>query len=281
MTTRTFQAPSAGPVVMHVTSHVGKVKAIVDARLRHAQVTVETSEDSGRYAEAVAATTFAEERVNHGVQVRVTVPEVRNVTHHSGGSSYYFGDRVTFAGGMNIGGVSGIQTTSDGDVIIGGRRVVQNGRVVADKGTVVSGPAATITVTVRLPRECAVLLSTTSADLEVVGDVAAVGVTSVSGGVEVGGTVGWLTVNTVSGDVTADRVGRNVSHSSVSGDLEVLAYGGEAFESASTSGNVRVTATPAATGALSARSVSGDVITTGAQHLYLRTSTMTGRTRNH
>ncbi|WP_051950330.1 DUF4097 family beta strand repeat-containing protein [Actinacidiphila yeochonensis] len=282
-TLRTYQAPSPGALVVHVTSSVGKVKAIVDSRLRHAQVSVETSEDSGRFAEAVAATKFTEERVNYGRQVRVAVPEVRSVTrrsggssYSSGGSSYHFGENVTFAGGT----FSGIQTTAEGDVFIGGQKVVQDGRVVADRGTVVSGPSATITVTIRLPRDCAVLLSTTSAELEVVGDLAGVGVTSVSGDVELGGTVGWLTVNTTSGDVTADHVSRSVSHNSVSGSLEALAYSGEVFESASVSGNIRVTATEKASGKLRASSVSGDVTTIGAQHLHLRTTSLSGRTRN-
>ncbi|MFJ3182375.1 DUF4097 family beta strand repeat-containing protein [Streptomyces sp. NPDC086796] len=276
MTTRSFQAPSPGALVMHVASPVGKVKAIVDSRLRHAQVTVETGEDSGRFAEAVAATEFTEERINHGRQVRVTVPEVRTVTHRTAGSTYNFGGSVTFA----VGTVSGIQTTADGDVFIGGQKVVQDGRVVADRGTVVSGPATTITVTVRLPRGCALLLSTTSADLEVVGDLAAVGVTSVSGDIELTGTVGRLTVQTVSADVMAESIARSVSYSSVAGSIEVLAYSGDAFQSASTSGSVRVTATPAASGSLGAHSVSGDVLTAGALHLNLQTSSMTGRTRN-
>ncbi|MFF8994470.1 DUF4097 family beta strand repeat-containing protein [Streptomyces sp. NPDC014983] len=287
MTIRTFDAPSAGPVVMHVTSSVGKVRAIVDSRLRQARVTVETSEDSGRYADAVAATDFAEEQVNHGRRIRVTVPEVRPVirrhgaaSYSSGGSTYHFGDSVTFAGGMHFGSVSGIRTTADGDVFIGDQKIVQDGRVVADKGTAVGGKAATITVTVRLPRDCALQLSTNSADLEVVGDLAAVGVTSISGSVELNGAVGWLTVNTTSGNVVAEHIARVVSHSSVSGSLEVLAYSGQAFESVSTSGHVRVTATPAASGTLQARSISGDVVTTGAWHLDLRTSSMTGRTRN-
>ncbi|MYZ37918.1 MULTISPECIES: hypothetical protein [unclassified Streptomyces] len=279
MTIRDFWAPSPGPLVVHVTSPVGKVKAIVDSRLRHAQVTVETGEDSGRFAEAVNDTEVTEEQVNYGRRLRVTVPEVRPVTHRHAGATYNFGENGTFVGGMTFG--SGIQATSEGDVFIGGRKVVQDGRVVVDKGTVVGGPAATITVTVRLPRECAVLLSSTSAGLEVVGDVAAVGVTSVSGAIELGGAVGWLTVNTVSGNVVAERVDRNVSHTSVSGSLEVLAYSGEAFESASTGGTIRVTATPASTGVLRANSVSGDVVTTGAGHLDLRTSSMTGRARNH
>ncbi len=275
-TLSTYQAPSPGALAMHVTSSVGKVKAIVDSRLRHAQVSVETSEDSGRFAEAVAATKFTEERVNYGRQVRVTVPEIRSVTRRSAGSSYNFGNGVTFAGGT----FSGIQTTADGDVFIGGQKVVQDGRVVADKGTVVSGPAATITVTIRLPRDCAVLLSTTSADLEVVGDLAGVGVTSVSGLVELGGTVGWLTMNTTSGDATAEHVSRSVSYNSVSGSLEVDAYSGEVFESASVSGDIRVTATDVASGTLRASSVSGDVMTTGAQHLRLVTNSLSGRTRN-
>ncbi|WP_217226045.1 DUF4097 family beta strand repeat-containing protein [Streptomyces anulatus] len=288
MTTRSFQATSQGALVMHVASPIGRVKALVDPRLRHAQVTVETGEDSGRFADAVAATEFTEERIDYGNRVRVTVPEVRPVTHRNagstynfGGSSYNFGADVTFASGGNFGSVSGIQTTADGDVFIGGQKVVQGGRVVADRGTVVSGPAATITVTVRLPRGCDLLLSTTSAELEAVGDLSAVGVSSVSGSIELGGMVDRLRVETVSADVVAESISRSVSFSSASGSIEVLSYSGDDFEATSMSGSVRATVTPAASNSLRARSMTGDVVTSGARHLDLKTSSVSGRVRNH
>lgn len=276
MSTRnSFTASTPGPVLVDVTSHIGAVKVTVDPRLRNAQVFVETAEDSGRFADAVHATTCTQERWQGGSRMNVEVPEVPVVTRRTGDATFNFGNNVVFGSGS-----SGLQMTADGDVVMGGRTIVSDGRVVADKGTVVSGPAATITVTVRVPGNCAVLLSSTSAQLTVTGDLAAVSVKNISGDVEVKGSAGFLTVTTVSGNVMAERVDHQVTHTSVSGSLEVDAYHGSAFAAKTVSGNVRVTASALATGTMAATSVSGDIVTVNARHLNPRTSSACGRTRN-
>ncbi|OKK05294.1 hypothetical protein AMK09_37735 [Streptomyces sp. CB02488] len=281
-TSQTFTATAAGAVWTDVISHVGTVNVTVDRSLKHAVITVSTGDDEGPLADAVRGTTKNESRYQNLDCLTVRVPEVQGNTMTMGNSSFHFsgGNMVV---GQNFGVVRGSvtgMTISNGDVIIGGRKVVSNGRVVAEQGTVVSGGGmGTITVDVKLPSEMASLrLNTTSADLTVHGDLQILDVHSVSGDIEARG-VHTLRGNTTSGDFEVDRVDARVDINSVSGDIEIGAYSGSEFRANSVSGDIDVSATPAATGSIDANTVSGDVTTRGTSGLSERVGTVSGKHR--
>ncbi|WP_331720670.1 DUF4097 domain-containing protein (plasmid) [Streptomyces sp. NBC_01178] len=281
-TSQTFTATAAGAVWTDVISHVGTVNVTVDRSLKHAVITVSTGDDEGPLADAVRGATKNESRYQNLDCLTVRVPEVQGNTMTMGNSSFHFsgGNMVV---GQNFGVVRGSvtgMTISNGDVIIGGRKVVSNGRVVAEQGTVVSGGGmGTITVDVKLPSDMSsVRLNTTSADLTVHGDLQVLDVHSISGDVEARG-VHTLRGNTTSGDFEVDRVDARVDVNSVSGDIEIGAYSGSEFRANSVSGDIDVSATPAATGSIDANTVSGDVTTRGTSGLSERVGTVSGKHR--
>lgn len=280
-TSQTFTADAAGAIWTDVISHVGTVNVTVDRSLKNAVITVSTGDDEGPLADAVRGATRKESRYQNLGCVTVRVPEVEGNTMTMGNSAFRFsgGSMVV---GQNFGVVSGSvtgMTISNGDVIIGGRKVVSNGRVVAEQGTVVSGGGmGTITVDVRLPGQSSLRLSTTSADLTVRGDLQVLDVHSVSGDVQASG-VHTLRGTTTSGDFEVDRVDARVDVTSVSGDIEIDAYNGSEFRANTVSGDVHVTTTPAATGSIDANTVSGDVTTRGTSQLHERIRTVSGRHR--
>ncbi|MFE5096666.1 DUF4097 family beta strand repeat-containing protein [Streptomyces sp. NPDC056638] len=281
-TSQTFTATAAGAVWTDVISHVGAVNVTIDPTLKNAVVTVSTGDDEGPLADAVRGATTQESKYKNLDCLTIRVPEVEGSTMSMGNSTFSFngGNMVV---GQNFGVVRGSvtgMTISDGDVIIGGRKVVSNGRVVAEQGTVVSGGGmGTITVDVKLPSDqSSVRLETTSADLTVHGDLQVLDTRSISGDVEARG-VHTLRVNTTSGDVEVDRVDARVDVTSVSGGIEIGAYNGTEFRATTVSGDVSVSATPAADGSIDASTVSGNVTTRGTSHLRERVSTFTGKHR--
>ncbi|MGP4001533.1 DUF4097 family beta strand repeat-containing protein [Streptomyces sp. 8N706] len=283
-TEQTFTATNAGQIWADVISHVGTVNVTDDPSLTHAEITVRTGSDEGTIADAVRNTTVRE-HVSNGINVfEVRVPKVNGgagTVMQIGGSTFSFSGGSTGVG-QNFGVVSGSvtgMTISNGDVIIGGRKVVENGRVVAEQGTVVIGAGTgTIVVDVKVPDLSSVRLETTSADLRVRGDLQVLDIRSVSGDVEAEG-VHTLRGNTTSGDVEAERVEARVDVNSVSGDIEIGAYNGSEFRAITVSGDIEVSATPAASGFFTATTVSGDVSTRGAEHLQPRVSTISGKIR--
>ena len=277
--TFTATATAAGAVWTDVISHVGTVNVTVDPTLKHAVITVSTGDDDGPLADAVRGATKQESTHQSLNCLTVRVPKVRGNTMTMGNSTFSFngGNMVV---GQNFGVVTGSMTISNGDVIIGGRKVVSNGRVVAEQGTVVSGSGmGTITVDVKLPTDqSSVRLETTSADITVHGDLQVLDVHSVSGDIQARG-VHTLRGNTTSGDFEVDRVDARVDVNSVSGDIEIGAYNGTEFRANTVSGDVHVSATPAATGSIDANTVSGDVTTRGTGHLCERVGTVSGKHR--
>ncbi|MFB7852387.1 DUF4097 family beta strand repeat-containing protein [Streptomyces sp. NPDC056053] len=281
-TSQTFTATAAGAVWTDIISHVGMVGVTIDPTLKHAVITVSTGDDEGPLADAVRGATKKESTYQNLNCLTVRVPEVQGSTMTVGNSTYHFSGGNMVVGqnfGIVRGSVTGM-TISNGDVIIGGRKVVSNGRVVAEQGTVVSGGGmGTITVDVKLPSDQSSLrLETTSADITVNGDLQVLDVHSVSGDVEARG-VHTLRGNTTSGDFEVTRVDARVDINSVSGDIEIGAYNGTEFRANTVSGDIHVSATPAATGSIDASSVSGDVTTRGASHLRERVRTVSGKHR--
>ncbi|MFB8442721.1 DUF4097 family beta strand repeat-containing protein [Streptomyces niveus] len=280
-TSQTFTATAAGAVWTDVISHIGTVNVTVDPTLTHAVVTVSTGDDEGPLADAVRAARKSEKTYQNLECITVRVPKVQGNTMTMGNVSFNGGSVVV---GQNFGVVTGSVTgvtVSNGDVIIGGRTVVSNGRVVAEQGTVVSGGGTgTITVDVKLPSDLSsVRLETTSADLTVDGDLQVLDVHSISGDVEAHG-VHTLRGSTTSGDFEVGRVDARVDVTSVSGGIEIGAYSGVEFRATSVSGDIRLSATPAATGSVDANTVSGDVTTYGTAHLCERVNTVSGRHRS-
>ncbi|WP_051821594.1 DUF4097 family beta strand repeat-containing protein [Streptomyces sp. NRRL F-5065] len=275
-TSQTFTATAAGAVWTDIISHVGTVSVTIDPTLKHAVITVSTGDDDGPLADAVRGATKKESTYQNLNCLTVRVPEVQgNSTFSFNGGNMVVGQNF----GVVTGSVTGM-TISNGDVIIGGRKVVSNGRVVAEQGTVVSGGGmGTITVDVKLPSDqSSVRMETTSADITVHGDLQVLDVHSVSGDVEARG-VHTLRGNTTSGDFEVDRVDARVDVNSVSGDIEIGAYNGTEFRANTVSGDVHVSATPAATGVIDANTVSGDVTTRGTGHLRERVGTVSGKHR--
>lgn len=279
-TSQTFTATAAGAVWTDVISYVGAVNVTIDPTLTHAVVTVSTGDDEGPLADAVRGATKKESTHKHLNCLTIRVPEVEGNTMTMG--TFRLGGGGVVVGqnfGVIRGSVTGV-TISNGDIVIGGRKVVSNGRVVAERGTVVSGSGmGTITIDVKLPSDqSSVRLETTSADLTVHGDLQVLDARSVSGDIEAKG-VHTLQVNTTSGDVEVERVDARVNVTSVSGDIEIGAYSGTEFRATSVSGDIGVNATPDAFGSIDATTVSGDVTTRGTSHLSERVSTVSGKHR--
>ncbi|MFB7852925.1 DUF4097 family beta strand repeat-containing protein [Streptomyces sp. NPDC056053] len=281
-TSQTFTATATGAVWTDIISHIGTVNVTIDPTLKHAAITVSTGDDEGPLAEAVRATTKKESTYRNLDCLTVRVPEVQGSTMTMGNSAFSFNGGSMVVGqnfGVVRGSVTGM-TISGGDVIIGGRKVVSNGRVVAEQDTVVSGGGmGTITVDVKLPSDQSSLRAeTTSADITVNGDLQVLDVHSVSGDVEACG-VHTLRGNTTSGDFEVTRVDARADVRSVSGDIEIGAYNGTEFRANTVSGDIHVSATPAATGSIDASTVSGDVSTRGTSDLHERVRTVSGKHR--
>ncbi|WP_433894831.1 DUF4097 family beta strand repeat-containing protein [Streptomyces sp. CA-111067] len=273
MTTKTYTATHSSSRWADITSPAGTVNVTVDPALQYAQITISTSAESGPYADAVRDTTIRETPGRQQDVIAVEVPEVPGQTMRMGGAVF---TGANF-GVVNTGTINGT-VISNGDLYMGGHRIVSNGRVVAQAGTVVSGPAADnhITVDVRLPRDSSLRLTTTSADLAVNGALTVLTAESVSGDINAR-AVHTLDVQTTSGDVTVDWVQARLDARSVSGDVLIGAYSGSDFRANSTSGDITVSATPDAVDRLEATTVSGDITLRGLNdRLTPRTRTVSG-----
>ncbi|MFJ6444955.1 hypothetical protein ACIQMU_31565, partial [Streptomyces sp. NPDC091649] len=250
-TTRTFTATADGAVWAGIISPVGAVTVTVDPTITHAVITLSTAQDEVPLAEAVAAATHRERPYRRMQCIRVDVPEARAedrpAFHGGSGSTYNFGrDSVlTQHFGTINGSVTGM-TMDNGEISIGGRKIVSGGRVVVTEGARVrSGgtDCGSINVAVQLPSSTSCLrLGTTSADLTVHGDRQIPGVRSVSGEVRAQGA-GTLYLATTSGDTEVEQVGERAEVSTVSGDALIGAYSGTTCKISSVSGDVTLTAT--------------------------------------
>ncbi|MBK3588777.1 DUF4097 family beta strand repeat protein, partial [Streptomyces sp. MBT57] len=283
-TTRTFTATTDGAVWADIISPVGAVTVTVDPTITRAVITLSTTQDEGPLAEAVAAATHREHPYRGMQCIRVDVPEARGedqpAFHRGSGSTYNFGRNsiLTQHFGTINGSVTGM-TMDNGDISIGGRKIVSGGRVVVPEGTRVHSGGTdrgSITVAVRLPSSTSCLrLGTTSADLTVHGDLQILDVRSVSGDVRAKGT-STLYLATTTGDTEVERVGERAEVSTVSGDVLIGAYSGTTCKISSVSGDVTLTATPAADGDIAIGTVSGDIITRHTARLDERVSTVSG-----
>jgi DUF4097 and DUF4098 domain-containing protein YvlB len=91
--------------------------------------------------------------------------------------------------------------------------------------------------------------------------------------------VGSLSANSTSGDLEVTAVTERLAVGTVSGDVEIGSYSGQHATLNAVSGDLVLSATPAASGVLSATTVSGDIRLRGASHLHPHTSSVSGRVR--
>ncbi len=280
-TEKTFTATTAGRIFADLISHVGTVNVFIEPSLKNAEITVRTSDNEGPLADAVNGTTRREYDYNGTKVLEVRVPRVEGGVFAGGTNVVQIGgSRFSFNGGViNTGTMTGV-TISNGDIWVGGQRVVSGGRVVAEQGAVVGGSSTgTITVDVKVPSLSSFRLDTTSADLTVHGgDLQILEVKSVSGDVDAT-AAHTLRADMTSGDLNISRVEGRADLHSVSGDIEIGLYRGSEFRANAVSGDIDVRVHQEATGEFSASTVSGDVTTTGADHLRPRVSTISGKHR--
>ncbi|MGW7268273.1 DUF4097 family beta strand repeat-containing protein [Streptomyces sp. NPDC054842] len=279
-TEKTFTASTAGRIFADLISHIGAINVFVEPTRKNAQFIIRTGDNEGPLADAVNGTTHREYDYNGTHVLEVRVPQVEGANFGSTNVVQIGGSRFSFSGGViNTGSMTGV-TISNGDVWVGGQRVVSNGRVVAEQGSVVgSGSTGTITVDVHVPSLSSFRLDTTSGDLTVHGgDLQALEVKSVSGDVDAT-AAHTLRATLTSGDLNISRVEGRADLNSVSGDIEIGLYRGSSFRANAVSGDIDVRVHEEATGIFDVSTVSGDVTTVGATHLNPRVSTFSGKHR--
>ncbi|MFI6984216.1 hypothetical protein ACIBSV_37235 [Embleya sp. NPDC050154] len=221
-THRTLTASTVGPVCPDITTTLGSVDIIVEQR-RRARIDLRTTQDTGPLADAVRAATIREYTATGGAPVlEIHIPKPRSGTNtvHGGGVSY--------------------GTGVIGNITIGGRHVVTNGRVVSAHGVRADGAeeSATITLEVRLPARSSLRATTGAADLRVRGHLQVLGAQTISGDV-VADIADTLAAHSTSGDVRAGHVTDRLQATTVSRDITVATYTGNAFAARTTSGRHR------------------------------------------
>lgn len=286
---KTFTATRTGYVFAEIISHTGAVNVTVDPSIKQAEFTISTPDSEGPAADAVRGATFREMGKAGQEQAILEIPKtgginfggvyntgrmsnVQNVVSGNSGSTVQI-NGMTFSGTID----SGV-TMVGNDIYIGGRKVVSDGRVIAQQGTAVSGGTGRIMVEIRLPQHSGLRLSTTSARLRVRGDIQTLDVNTTSGDVQAEG-VHTLYAHSVSGDIEAERVETRLDAQTTSGDIEIGAYNGGSLHATSVSGDVTISATPAAHDMASVRTVSGGIRLRGCEHLAVRTNTVSGDVR--
>ncbi|MCX4682458.1 hypothetical protein OG413_45855 [Streptomyces sp. NBC_01433] len=271
-TQKMHTATATGPVELDLSVSNGRINVHVNPAAVNATVTVHTAAEDGPIADAVNDTKVTE----HGGKLTVSVPDDMaggiggtNVVQ-VGGSTFSFGGGV-----VNTGTMTGV-TISDGDIWIGGQRVVANGQVVAEQGAKVGGGTGTITVDVVLPAGSSLAVSTKNAETTVRGDLEAIRFDARNGSLQAGG-VKVLEAETHNGSVLVDRVEEELEASTHNGSITVGAYNGRRGSARTHNGDVNISATPASSGKLAARTHNGNIHVRGAGHLDLKTSTHNGR----
>ena len=245
---RTFTTTTAGITALHLPA--GRARVTVDPAAKTAIVRLHT-QDAG---DSPAADAIRNARHDTGQGLSVIVPD-----NGSGG-----GGNVTVISGGRFSNVS----ISNGTVTINGVRVSGDGR--SSRG---------ITADVTVPPGTELVFRSTSSDLDVTGPLAGLDAVTVSGDITAGMVAG-ARVQTTSGDIELSAVSEQLDARTVSGDIEVGTYSGGQAALNSVSGDVELAATQAASGALSAQTVSGDVRLRGAGHLHPRVSSVSGRVRS-
>ncbi|MEW2497562.1 hypothetical protein AB0942_29105 [Streptomyces nodosus] len=263
---------TAGAIELDLSVSNGAVNVTVDPKAVYGRVRVHTAATEGPVADAVNDAKFTE----RGDKLTVSVPDdmVGGINSSSvvqvGGSTFSFGGGV-----VNTGTMTGV-TISDGDVWVGGERIVANGQVVAQQGAKVGGATGTITVDVVLPVGSSLAVSTKNAETTVRGDLESIRFDARNGSLQAGG-VKVLEAETHNGSVLVDSVDTELEASTHNGSITIGAYNGRRGSARTHNGDVTISATPTASGRLAARTHNGNIRVRGAGHLDLKTSTHNGR----
>ncbi|MGW3954081.1 hypothetical protein ACWEKM_24880 [Streptomyces sp. NPDC004752] len=242
---------TAGATELDLSVSNGAVNVTVDPKAVYGRVRVHTAATEGPVADAVNDTQFTE----LGNTLTVAVPD--DLAGGISGSNVVQigGSTFSFNGGVvNTGTMTGV-TISDGDVWVGGQRIVANGQVVVQQGAKVGGATGTITVDVILPAASSLAVSTKSAETTVRGGLETIRFDARNGSLQAGG-VKVLEAETHNGSVLVDSVGQELEASTHNGSITVGAYNGRRGSARTHNGNIRVR---------------------GAGHLDLKTSTHNGR----
>ncbi|MFF7365419.1 hypothetical protein [Streptomyces sp. NPDC008125] len=266
---KTHVMSTDGAVVLDLSVSHGTVRVAVDSQTRYGRVRVHTTATEGPVADAVNGTRFTAS----GNALSVSVPDDQAGT---GSVMQFGGSTFRFHGGViNTGSMTGVVIT-DGDVWVGGQRVVAGGRVVAEQGTTVGAGTGTVTVDVILPAASSLTVMTKNAETTVRGDLETIRFEARSGSLEAGG-VKVLDADTHNGSIMVDRVDEALEASTHNGSITIGAYNGRRGSARTHNGDVTLSATPAASGRLAARTHNGNIRVRGAGHLDLKTSTHNGR----
>lgn len=250
----------------------GAVNVTVDPTAVYGRVRVHTVATEGPVADAVNSTKFTE----HGNKLTVAVPD--DITGGNSGSSVvqFGGSSFSFGGGVvNTGTMTGV-TIRDGDVWVGGQRVVADGQVVAQQGAKVGGATGTITCDIILPAGSSLTVNTKNAETTVRGDLETIRFDARNGSLQAGG-VKVLEAETHNGSVLVDSVDTELEASTHNGSITIGAYNGHRGSARTHNGDVTINATPASSGRLAARTHNGNIRVRGTGHLDLKTSTHNGR----
>ncbi|MEH0424751.1 hypothetical protein [Streptomyces sp. B21-083] len=263
MTEQTLNATAAGPILAAVRADMGEVLVTIDPAATAARVVISTEDTKGPAADAVRRSRITQD----GNRLSITVPEVEGSTVVMGNMSFH-GGGVNFV--QNVTSVGRGQTMT-GVTIVNGR-VVSGG--ISGGGTVVSA----IEVRVTLPAGSGVQMNGRNANLTVSGPLAALDYSGHNGNVRTG-VVGRIKVRTHNGDTDVEAVTEWADVEGHNGDTEIGSYGGGAARLITHNGNVRLAASPAASGRIEARSYNGNIRLHGTNRpgLDVQTSTRNGR----
>ncbi|MFI8889250.1 DUF4097 family beta strand repeat-containing protein [Streptomyces paradoxus] len=265
MTVRTIPVDAIGPIALDLAMNAGSIRVVVDPTLKQARVVLKTEAASGPSADAIRDTTVS----LRGQNLTVCVPDV--ACGMSGSTTIRMGgNTMTFSGGNGVQIINGnvhVTGHAGGKVFINGREVTATGPA--------GGAVTPISVVVHVPAKSVALISTHTADTVITGTLARLEYDGTSGSLTAE-RVGDLDATITSGNVIVGDLTGPLDVSLTSGNLAVGAYSGHDARLNLTSGNVRMTATPQATGRLAVSATSGCARITGAGHLNVRRRVTSG-----
>ncbi|MEV8474850.1 DUF4097 family beta strand repeat-containing protein [Streptomyces sp. NPDC051173] len=255
MTEQTFNASIPGALLASIRCPQGAVRVAVISSLTVAQVTVRTKDGSGPTADAVRRTRI----IQNGDRLSITVPEVEGTT--------VIGSTTIRNGGATI--IQNFGTIGADQSVTG--MTIRNGQVIM--GGSLSSP---VEVVVGLPAGSGVQMESHNADLTVTGVLAALDFKTHNGSLRAG-VVGRVKVRGHNGTNDVEAVQEWVDIETHNGDTEIGSYSGGAARMRTRNGNIRLSATPTASGRLEASAYNGNIRLVGTRHLDVATSTRNGR----
>ncbi len=267
------ETPTARPHLADIRCPDGTVTVTVDPTATVASATVRTDDTTGPSADAARKATVT----LNGDVLTVVVPKVEtgviNNVNVRGGSVY---QNISYVGpGTTVTGltIDGNGNMTFGDITVDGRTVRGSTRV---------GPSP-IEVHVTLPPGSGVKMQSYNAHLTVNGILAALDLTTHNGNLRAG-IVGRVKVRGYNGNNTIEAVQEWADLETYNGDNEIASYGGGAAQLVTYNGDIRLTASRAASGRIEARTYNGDIHLRGVadrSELDVTTKTRNGHVSKH